>query len=128
MLDWLLDRKPWSDGALPLWQARDSGQLITYNSAPALTDIFYLARRQVGDVAALAAVDQSLALEVVPVDKETLLRARSLPGTDFEDNVGMACAEAERLDFIVTRNTQDFQHSPVAAIEPLALPKYLPTP
>jgi predicted nucleic acid-binding protein len=128
VLDWLLDRKPWADEALPLWQARDTGQLIAYIPASVLTDIFYIARRQVGEVAALAGVDRSLALEVVPVDKATLLRARTLPGSDFEDNVGMACAEAERLDFIVTRNTADFQHSPVTAIEPLALPTYLSTP
>ncbi len=126
VLDWLLDRKPWSDDALPLWQARDTGRLITYIAASILTDIFYIARRQIGNVAALAGVDQSLALEVALVDKATLLRARELPGSDFEDNVAIACAEAERLDFIITRNTDDFRHSSIRAIEPLALPPYLP--
>jgi predicted nucleic acid-binding protein len=128
VLDWLLDRKPWSDEALPLWQARDTGQLVTYIPASVLTDIFYIARRLVGEAAALAGVDRCLALEVVPVDKAILLRARTLPGSDFEDNVGMACAEAERLDFIITRNTADFQHSPITAIAPLALSNYLSTP
>jgi predicted nucleic acid-binding protein len=127
MLDWLLDRKPWSDDALPLWQARDTGRLITYISASAVTDIFYIARRQVGTAAALASVDQSLVLEIAPIDKETLLRARALPGSDFEDNVAIACAEAERLDFIITRSIDDFRYSPVPALEPLALLPYLPT-
>ncbi|MGZ3582957.1 MAG: PIN domain-containing protein [Ktedonobacterales bacterium] len=125
VLDWLLDRAPWADEALPLWQARDTGRLIAYIPASVLTDIFYIARRQVGAIAALAGVDQTLALEVVAVDKAILLRARALPGNDFEDNVVMACAEAERLDFIITRNTDDFQHSPVKAIEPLTLVKHL---
>lgn len=125
VLDWLLDRKPWADEAMPLWQARDTGQLIAYIPASALTDIFYIARRQVGNVAALAGVDRSLALEVVPVDKATLLRARALPGSDFEDNVGMACAEAERLDFIITRNPGDFRFAPLPAIEPPAITGYL---
>lgn len=126
MLDRLLDRKPWADEALPLWQARDTGRLITYIAASVLTDIFYIARRQVGTPAALASIDRCLALEVLSVDKAILLRARALPGSDFEDNVGIACAEAERLDFIITRNTDDFRHSPARAIEPLALPPYLP--
>lgn len=125
VLDWLLDRASWADEALPLWQARDTGRLIAYISASVLTDIFYIARRQVGTVAALTGVDRSLALEVVPVDKAVLLRARTLPGSDFEDNVDMAYAEAERLDFIITRNTEDFQHSSVTAIEPLNLLKHL---
>ena len=127
VLDWLLDRAPWADEAVPLWQARDAGKLLAYVPASVLTDIFYIARRQVGTAAALAGVDRSLALEVLPVDKPTLLRARSLPGSDFEDNVGMACAEAEHLDFIITRNTEDFQHSPVKAIELSALMHHLPT-
>ena len=111
---------------MPLWQARDTGRLITYVAASALTDIFYIARRQIGAAAALASIDQSLVLEVAPVDKAMLVRARALPGSDFEDNVVIACAEAERLDFIVTRNIDDFRHSPVAAIEPTALQRYLP--
>ena len=127
VLDWLLDRKPWSDDALPLWQARDTRRVITYIAASILTDIFYIARRQIGNVAALVGIDQSLALEVALVDKSTLLRARELPGSDFEDNVAIVCAEAERLDFIITRNTDDFRHSSIRAIEPLALPPYLPT-
>jgi predicted nucleic acid-binding protein len=125
VLDWLLDRKPWSDEALTLWQARDSGRLVTYIAASSLTDIFYIARRQIGNTAALASVDQSLVLEIASVDKAILLRARTLPGSDFEDNVVIACAEAERLDFIITRNLDDFRHSPIPAIEPLTLPNYL---
>lgn len=126
VLDWLLDGKPWADEALPLWQARDTGRLITYIAASILTDIFYIARRQVGIPAALTGIDRCLALEVLPVDKAILLSARTLPGSDFEDNVGIACAEAERLDFVITRNTDDFSHSSVRAIEPLALLPYLP--
>src|SRR5690348_6700916 len=126
VLDWLLDRKPWSDDTLPLWQARDTGRLITYISASAVTDIFYIARRQIGTPAALASIDQSLALEIAPIGKETLLRARTLSGSDFEDNVAIACAEVERLDFIITRNIDDFRYSPVPALEPLALPPCLP--
>lgn len=74
MLDWLLDRKPWSDEAAPIWQARDTGRLIAYLPASALTDIYYIARRQIGADNALAAVDRSLALEIIPVDKPTVLR------------------------------------------------------
>ncbi len=128
VLDWLLDRAPWADEAAPLWQARDIGHVIAYLPASALTDIFYIARRQVGAAAALAGVDRCLALEIVPVEKTTVLRARTLLGSDFEDNVGMACAEAARLDFIITRDPNDFRHSPVTAIAPPDLRTYLPTP
>ncbi|HEY8326693.1 MAG TPA: PIN domain-containing protein [Ktedonobacterales bacterium] len=125
MLDWLLDRKPWADEAEPLWHARDTGRIIAYLPASALTDIYYIARRQVGSAHAIAAIDRSLTLEVVPVNKSTMLHARALPGSDFEDNVIMACAEAERLDFIITRNPDDFEPSPIAVITPTDFVKRL---
>ena len=46
VLDWLLDRKPWSDAAQPLWDARDAGRVVAYLPASVLTDIFYIIRRQ----------------------------------------------------------------------------------
>jgi len=125
VLDWLLDRQPWAEEAAPLWQARDEGRLITYLPASILTDIFYIARRQVGAEVALAGVDRCLALDILPVEKMTSLRARTLPGGDFEDNVGMACAEAAHLEFIVTRNPDDFRQSPVVVLSPLALVAHL---
>jgi hypothetical protein len=54
-----------------------------------------------------------------------MLHARALPGSDFEDNVIMACAEAERLDFIITRNPDDFEPSPIAVITPTDFVKRL---
>lgn len=125
LLDWLLDRKPWADEAEPLWQARDTGRVIVYLPASVLTDIYYIARRQIGAVNALAAVDKTLALEIIPVDKSTAIHARALPGSDFEDNIIMACAEAERLDMIITRNPDDFQHSTVRVMTPLDFMKLL---
>lgn len=105
VLDWLLDRKPWSDQAQPLWDARDADRVIGYMPASALTDVFYIARRQIGIPGAEGAVDRCLAaFEILPVDKTVLLRARALPGGDFEDNVQMACAEAASLD--LNRDTQ----------------------
>ena len=60
-LDWLLDRKPWSDAAQPLWDARDAGIVVAYLPASVITDIFYIVRRQADIPTAFAAVDHMLA-------------------------------------------------------------------
>lgn len=128
-LDWLLDRKPWSDEAQPLWEARDADQIACYMPASALTDVFYIARRQIGISGALGAVDRCLdGFEIIPVDKALLLQARTLPGSDFEDNVQIACAQVTSLDVIVTRNTPDFAYAGIPAIEPPAIARFLPQP
>src|SRR5579871_6174294 len=58
VIDWVLDRKPWSDEAQPLWDARDAGQVVTYLPASVLTDVFYIVRRQAGIPIAFAALDR----------------------------------------------------------------------
>jgi predicted nucleic acid-binding protein len=118
LLDWLLDRQPWADEAAPLWQARDTRRVMVYLPASVLTDIYYIARRQVGLDKALAAVDQTLTMEIIAVDKSTVLHARTLPGKDFEDNIIIASAEKERLDAIITRNPADFQRSSITVMTP----------
>ncbi|HEX9038066.1 MAG TPA: PIN domain-containing protein [Ktedonobacterales bacterium] len=129
ILDWLLDRKPWADDAQPLWDARDADQIAVYLSATTLTDIFYIARRQVGITGALGVVDQCLAaFEILAVDKALLLQARTLSGSDFEDNLQIACAQIASLDLIVTRNTPDFIGAGIPAIEPPQIGQYIAQP
>ena len=129
ILDWLFERKPWSDEARSLWQAQGNELLVGYVPASSVTDIFYIARRLTDINAAFASIDRVFAsLEIFPVD-DTLLRvARSLPGNDFEDNVQIACAQAAGLDLIVTRNTADFAHAPIPAIGPPDIVNYLNRP
>jgi hypothetical protein len=63
----------------------------------------------------------SIALEIVPVDRTALEMATTLPGSDFEDNLQIACAVQACLDAIVTRNPQDFAGSPVPVLTPAEL-------
>lgn len=126
VLDQLLRREPWFSQAQPFWQARDTGQLVAYLPASVLTDIYYIGRKEVGHEQARAAVARCLReFGVVPVYRAVLDAAMALPGPDFEDNVQIACAQLARLDLIVTRNTRDFRHSPIAAVEPEAVTGYL---
>jgi predicted nucleic acid-binding protein len=129
VLDWLLDRKPWSDMAQPLWDARDAGLVVAYMPASVLTDIFYIVRRQAGIPGAFAAVDRVFAaFGLFAVDGSLLQQARALPGNDFEDNVQIACAINAQLDLIATRNPGDFLSSPVSVIAPEQISTRLTTP
>ena len=129
IIDWLFDRKPWSDEARPLWRAQRDGLLIGCIPASAVTDLFYIARRLKDIPSAFASIDRVFAsLEILPVDDVILHAARSLSGNGFEDNVQIACAQAASLDLIVTRNTGDFAHASLPAIEPPAIIHHLLRP
>lgn len=119
VLDQLLRRNPWYTQAQTFWQARDAGQLVAYLPASVLTDIFYISRRQVGKDQALQAVARCLReFGLLATYRAVLQAALALPGPDFEDNVQIASAQAAGMDLIVTRNTADFHHSPIPALEP----------
>lgn len=110
-IDWLNDRKPWSDEARPLWESRDAGQTNLYLPASVLTDIFYILilRKPLGLSEAKRAIERCVAIcGLLPSDDAVIQQALSLPGADFEDNFQIACHQFYCIDLIVTRNPNDF--------------------
>jgi len=119
VLDVLLRREPWHAEASALWRAVDDGQLTAYVPASAITDIYYIARKLTDNVRARQSVQICLdAFHVGTIDRSVLERAQALSGSDFEDNVQIACAEANGLDAIVTRDPDDYEGSPIAVWSP----------
>ena len=126
VLDVLLKRDPWQADASAIWLAIDGGSITAYLTASSVTDIFYVARRLTDIVRARQSVQVCLdAFNIGAVDRSTLERAQALSGSDFEDNVQIACAELNGLDAIVTRNPADFEGSPIAIWSPAECLKQL---
>ena len=122
VLDVLLNRQPWVTESAAIWQANDDGRIDGFFVASALTDIFYIARRLTDLENAHKAIRICLeAFQVCPVDRETLELAASLAGTDFEDNVQIACAQIANLDAIVTRDTDGFEATSISTLAPAEL-------
>ena len=80
-------------------------------TASSVTDIFYICKRQTQNLEeARKILTITLALlNICPVDLDILETALNSNLSDFEDAVQIACAEAQNLDVIVTRNPKDFQ-------------------
>lgn len=117
-LDFLLQREQFFQNAELLFDAIDSGQVIGYVTATTLTDIFYIARRHTRRIEqARQAITEILSvMEICPVNRVVLESALGLGWIDFEDAVQVACAVAQGLDAIVTRDRQDFSNSPVTVL------------
>src|SRR5579884_2579995 len=100
-IDWLNDRKPWSDEARPLWHSRDAGAVALYLPASVLTDIFYILRKPLGNAGAKQVIERCVStFGLLPVDATVIQKALDLPGSDFEDNVQIACSLMYPLDII----------------------------
>jgi predicted nucleic acid-binding protein len=125
-LDSIMQRAPWHKEADAVMQAAALGQVSCAATTLSLATVFYVGRKAIGTAAARAGVRKYLAgFLILPIDKQTLLDADTLPGNDFEDNIIIAAAVAASVDAIITRNVADFVHSPVPVWEPAELVRRL---
>jgi predicted nucleic acid-binding protein len=122
VLDLLLEREPWRAEAEAIADAGATGRLQAHASASSITDIFYISRKLVGADKARRIVRNCLdLLQIVSVTRDLLDSAERWRGSDFEDNLQIACAVEARLEAIVTRNPNDFAGSPVPVLTPAEL-------
>jgi hypothetical protein len=57
-----------------------------------------------------------------------VLAAQAMPGSDFEDNLQIACAIHVGVDLIITRDPRGFARSPLPVATPADLVAQLPGP
>ena len=102
---------------LALCEAR---KLEGFVSASAVTDIFYLVRKQTHSTElAYRAIGKLLEIvKVCGVTGDGVLAAFQKKAKDFEDCLVAVCARSVKCDYIVTRNKADFAGFGVPAVTP----------
>lgn len=121
LLDLGLARKPFANAAFAcLKLTKETGE--PPRIAPhALATFFYIvAQGRDPAVARAATMDLIETCEIVSFGQEQAERSLTLDFGDFEDAMIAAAAEASEVDWILTRNGEDFRNSPVPALSPEA--------
>ncbi|MBD2726098.1 PIN domain-containing protein [Nostoc sp. FACHB-892] len=119
LLDILAQRQPFIVASARALNTVMQNQVQGYVSGHAVTNIFYILRRQVGNEVARELLAKLLQhLQVASVTDEVIRKALNSSIKDFEDAVTSAAALTAGLEIIVTRNTPDF----VASLVPAMLP------
>ncbi len=121
VLDALANREPWAKEARDLLFLAACGKLDLSLSGSTITDVYYLVNRYVThDKRRSAEVVDTLmqSLTVVNVGMRECLFAAHSPMRDYEDAVVAEAARSAKLDYIVTRNLEDYEQSEVPAISP----------
>jgi predicted nucleic acid-binding protein len=122
VLDLLLEREPFVETAIALFEQIEQGNLEGAIAATTITNIFYIIRKAEGREVALDAINRLLiGLQFCAVDRQTVETALSLGLKDFEDSVQLACATLNQLDAIVTRDRKDFIGSNLPIYSPAEL-------
>ena len=119
LLDSMLQRPPWHSDADAILHAAGRGAVTVAVTALSIANLFYIGRRIVGTDQARTDVRTCLnTLQVLAVDRQALMDADALAGSDFEDNIQIAAAVATGLDAIVTRDQSGFSHAPIPVWSP----------
>jgi predicted nucleic acid-binding protein len=119
LLDVLAQRQPFVIASARALNTVTQEQVQGYVSGHAVTNIFYILRRQIGSESAREVIARLLQrIQVASVTDEVIRQALQNAIVDFEDAVTSAAANIAALEVIVTRNTSDFANSLVPAMLP----------
>lgn len=119
VLDVLLNRSAFvQDSAAILKTASEDIQ--EFVTASAITDIYYIARRELKDSLQAKTLIRNLLqiVHVASVSEVDVWAALDSDWKDFEDSVQNAVAEHQRFDYIITRNPSDFKESTLKILTP----------
>jgi predicted nucleic acid-binding protein len=120
VLDVLLERHPFYDDSFMIFRFINLECIRGYLSAASITDIFYFVYKKWRDSGdACRMMDKLTALfSVAPVSETTIASALALRWKDFEDAVQCMVAFENSVNYIVTRNIQDFSSGHIPAVTP----------
>ena len=111
VLDVLLKREPYYNDAVEVMNLARHKNIQEYVSASAMTDIYYIAYRQIKDKKLVEELLGKLLkiVSVAAVSEEEILKALELKWSDFEDAGQYSVALLSEMEGIITRNPKDYQ-------------------
>lgn len=119
ILDVLARREPFFSQSQSVMQLVAQGAVQGAVTASSITDIYYILRKHLGSDSSKAALRGLMELlEVIAVDADACFQALELPMNDYEDSLLACCAKRWSAEYIITRNTKDFEQSPIQACTP----------
>lgn len=120
VLDVMLKREPFYRMSLEILSLAKKDDVEEYISASAVTDIYYLAYRQLRDKGIVKNLMKELltVVSVASVSGQEIENAISLEWNDFEDSVQYSVAYLQEMDGIVTRNPNDYKEAKIKIWKP----------
>jgi len=120
VLDVLLKREPFYMAAADVLKLAQQTDMREYISASAVTDIYYIAHRQLKDKGMVKELLKHLLLvvSIAAVSEREITNALELAWSDFEDSVQYSVALLNEMDGLVTRNPGDYADADIPIWEP----------
>jgi predicted nucleic acid-binding protein len=119
ILDIALKRGSYFEEALKLFNLIDRKIITGHITASTITDIYYISKKETGHEKSIRFIkDLVEVVEVIGVEKSTILSALTLDMKDFEDAVQVSASASNEIEVIITRNKDDFTKARLTIVSP----------
>jgi hypothetical protein len=120
VIDILLKREPYYEDAVLISILLERNILEEYIPASAITDIYYISNKQLKDKGETVGKIRDLLkiVYIASVNEFNIYEAVDSGWDDFEDSLQYIIGKDVDVDYIVTRNTKDYEKSLIKVIEP----------
>lgn len=120
ILDFLFDRKPFSDHSARILSLCESHEISGFVTSVIISNVYYLLRQTASHEKVIEKLTQLISItEVLTTDKSVIMRALHSNFKDFENALQNYSAELSgEIDLIITRNGKDFKNSSLGILTP----------
>jgi predicted nucleic acid-binding protein len=120
IMDFLIDRKPFSREAAIIFTLIDQKKLKGYTSSLTFSNLYYVLRKAEPHKKVISKLDNlSKILAVLKVNDQNIRDAIESDFNDFEDSIQYYCAlDCKKIEVIITRNTRDYKNSTLPVMTP----------
>lgn len=111
VLDVLLKREPFYQDAVKVMNMAQYDDIQEYISASAVTDIYYIAYKQIKDTTLVLDLIKRLLMvvSIAAVSEQEIKNALETGWKDFEDAVQYSVALLNEMEGLITRNPKDYE-------------------
>jgi predicted nucleic acid-binding protein len=120
IIDFLIDRKPYSREAAIIFSLIEQKKLKGYASSLTFSNLYYVLRKFESHTKVISKLDSiSTILTILKVDEHIIKKALASGLPDFEDSIQYFSAiENRKIDVIITRNIKDYKKSHISILTP----------
>jgi predicted nucleic acid-binding protein len=120
IIDFLLDRKPFSREAAIIFTLIEQKKLRGYSSSLTFSNLYYVLRKIESHNKVISKLDSlSKLVGILKVEEQTIKNALASGFPDFEDSIQYYSAiDNKKIDVIITRNIRDYKKSNIPVMTP----------
>jgi predicted nucleic acid-binding protein len=120
IIDFLIDREPYSREAAIIFTLIEQKKLKGYVSSLTFSNLYYVLKKIESHNKVIAKLDSiSKLLTILKVDQQTIKYAIASGFPDFEDSIQYNCAlDYKKIDVLITRNIKDYKGSEIPVMTP----------